>query len=159
MPSPSLVLPVQAIDMVLVLKVIEPIWTTKPETAGRLRGRLESILDWARARSYRKGESPARWRGHIDKALSARSKVRKVKHQAALAYAELPKCIPVQSSLPAYRSGVVLDFRSVYIARRGLACSPPIRLQKQRASGAWRLSYFIRRVLRLEMRVRKNNVS
>jgi hypothetical protein len=84
-------LPVQAIDMALVLKVIEPIWTTKPETAGRLRGRLESILDWARVRGYREGENPARWRGHIDKALSARSKVREVKHHAALAYAELPK--------------------------------------------------------------------
>jgi hypothetical protein len=70
-------LPVQAIDMALVLKVIEPIWTTKPETAGRLRGRLESILDWARVRGYREGENPARWRGHIDKGLSARSKVRK----------------------------------------------------------------------------------
>src|SRR5258706_14010181 len=58
---------------------------------------------------------------------------------------------PVQSSLPAYRSGVVLDFRSVYIARRGLACSPPIRRQKQRASDAGRLSYFIGRVLRLEV--------
>jgi len=91
--EPIIGLPVQAIDIVLVLKVIEPIWTTKPETAGRLRGRLESILDWARARSYREGESPARWRGNIDKALSARSKVRKVKHQAALASAELPKCL------------------------------------------------------------------
>jgi integrase len=84
-------LPVQAIDMALVLKVIEPIWTEKPETAGRLRGRLESILDWARVRGYREGENPARWRGHLDKALPARSKVRKVKHHAALAYAELPR--------------------------------------------------------------------
>jgi integrase len=84
-------LPVQAIDMALVLKVIEPIWTEKPETAGRLRGRMESILDWARVRGYREGENPARWRGHLDKALPARSKVRKVKHHAALAYAELPK--------------------------------------------------------------------
>jgi len=82
---------VQAIDMALVLKVIEPIWTEKPETAGRLRGRMESILDWARVRGYREGENPARWRGHLDKALPARSKVRKVKHHAALAYAELPK--------------------------------------------------------------------
>ena len=84
-------LPVQAIDMALVLKVIEPIWTIKPETAGRVRGRLESILDWARVRGYREGENPARWRGHLDKALPARSKVRKVEHHAALAYAELPK--------------------------------------------------------------------
>jgi integrase len=84
-------LPVQAIDMTLVLKVIEPIWTIKPETAGRLRGRLENILDWARVRGYREGENPARWRGHLDKALPAQSKVRKVEHHAALAYAELPR--------------------------------------------------------------------
>jgi integrase len=83
-------LPVQAIDMTLVLKVIEPIWATKPETAARLRGRIESILDWARVRGYCEGENPARWRGHLDKALPARSKVRKVEHHAALAYAALP---------------------------------------------------------------------
>jgi integrase len=83
-------LPVQAIDMTLVLKVIEPIWTTKPETAGRLRGRIESVLDWARVRGFCEGENPARWRGHLDKVLPARSKVRKVEHHAALAYAALP---------------------------------------------------------------------
>jgi integrase len=83
-------LPVQAVDTALVLKVIEPLWTTKPETAGRLRGRIESILDWAKVRGYRAGENPARWRGHLDKLLPARSKVRKVEHHAALPYAELP---------------------------------------------------------------------
>jgi integrase len=83
-------LPVQAIDTALVLKVLEPIWTTKPETASRLRGRLENILDWAKVRGYRDGENPARWRGHLDKLLPARGKVRRVEHHAALAYAELP---------------------------------------------------------------------
>jgi integrase len=83
-------LPVQAIDTGLVLKVVEPIWTTKPETAGRLRGRLENILDFAKARGYRGGENPARWRGHLDKLLPALSKVRQVEHHAALPYAELP---------------------------------------------------------------------
>jgi hypothetical protein len=77
-------LPVQAIDTALVLKVIEPLWITKPETASRLRGRIESVLDWATVRGYRAGENPARWRGHIDKLLPARSKVRKVQHHAAL---------------------------------------------------------------------------
>jgi Arm DNA-binding domain len=71
-------LPVQAIDTALVLKVLEPIWTAKPETASRLRGRIEAGLDWAKARGYRQGENPARWRGHLDKLLPARSKVRKV---------------------------------------------------------------------------------
>ena len=83
-------LSVQAVDTALVLKVLEPIWTTKPETAGRVRGRIESILDWAKVRGYRAGENPARWRGHLDKLLPARSKVQKVKHHAALPYAELP---------------------------------------------------------------------
>jgi integrase len=83
-------LPVQAIDTALVLKVLEPIWTTKPETAGRVRGRIEAVLDWAKVREYRQGEDPARWRGHLDKLLPARGKVRKVKHHAALPYAELP---------------------------------------------------------------------
>ena len=83
-------LSVQRIDTALVLKVLEPIWTVKPETAGRVRGRMESILDWAKVRGYRTGENPARWRGHLDKLLPARSKVRRVEHHAALPYAELP---------------------------------------------------------------------
>ena len=82
-------LSVQAIDTGIVLKVLEPIWTAKPETASRLRGRIEAVLDWAKVRGYRGGENPARWRGHIDKLLPARSKVRRVAHHAALLYAEL----------------------------------------------------------------------
>src|SRR5208282_946518 len=61
-----------------------------PETANRVRGRMESILDWATARGYRHGENPARWRGHLDKLLPSRAKVRKIKHHSALPYAELP---------------------------------------------------------------------
>src|SRR5262245_25959218 len=83
-------LSVHAIDTALVLKVLEPIWTAKPETAGRVRGRVEVILDWAKVRGYRVGENPARWRGHLDKLLPARGKVRRVEHHAALPYAELP---------------------------------------------------------------------
>jgi hypothetical protein len=83
-------LSVQAIDTALVLKVLEPIWATKPKTASRLRGRIESVLDWGKVRGYRRGENPARWRGHLDKLLPARSKVRRVVHHAALAYAEMP---------------------------------------------------------------------
>jgi integrase len=83
-------LPVQAIDTALVLKAIEPIWATKPEMGSRVRGRIESIINWAKVRGYREGENPARWRGHLDHLLPARSKVRKVKHHAALPYAETP---------------------------------------------------------------------
>src|SRR6266404_7953030 len=62
-------LPVQAVDVGLVTRALEPIWQTKPETASRLRGRIEAVLDWATVREYRKGENPARWRGHLDKLL------------------------------------------------------------------------------------------
>ena len=82
-------LPVQAIDVALVTKALEPIWTAKPETASRMRGRIESILDWAKVRGYRDGENPARWRGHLDHLLPARAKVSKVRHHAALPYDEL----------------------------------------------------------------------
>jgi integrase len=83
-------LSVQAIDTAIVLRVLEPIWTAKPETASRLRGRIESILDWAKVRGYRASDNPARWRGHLEKLLPARAKVRRVTHHAAMPYAELP---------------------------------------------------------------------
>jgi hypothetical protein len=66
------------------------IWAEKPETANRLRGRIESVLDWATVRGDRQVENPPRWRGHLDKLLPARSKVRKTEHHSALPYGELP---------------------------------------------------------------------
>ncbi len=81
--------PVQDVDIDLVMKVIEPLWSEKTETARRVRGRVEVILDWAKVRGYRSGENPARWRGHLDHLLPARSKVRVVKHHAALPYSEI----------------------------------------------------------------------
>jgi len=83
-------LPVQAIDTAFVRKVLDPIWTTKPETASRVRGRIESILDWAKASGYRAGENPARWKGHLDHLLAERTKVRMVEHYAAMPYDDLP---------------------------------------------------------------------
>jgi len=83
-------LPVQAVDTTLVLRALEPIWSTKTETASRVRGRIEAVLAWATARGYRKGENPARWRGHCENLLPKPTKVQKVKHHAALPYAELP---------------------------------------------------------------------
>src|SRR5438034_59452 len=70
----------------LIMKAVEPIWTEKPETASRVRGRIEAVLDWATARGYREGENPARWRGHLQNLLAPRSKVRRVEHYAALPY-------------------------------------------------------------------------
>jgi integrase len=91
-------LPVQSIDVGLVMKAIEPIWTTKPETASRVRGRVESVLDWATVRKFRKGENPARWKGHLDHLLpaptkakrAARNENRRSEHYPSLPYAELP---------------------------------------------------------------------
>jgi integrase len=111
-------LSLQAIDTTLVLKVLEPIWPTKPETASRLRGRIEAVLDWATVRGYRKGENPARWRGHLSKLLPARSKVRKVKHLAALPYADLPSfmvALQAQGGIAAR----ALEFTILTAARTG----------------------------------------
>lgn len=83
-------LPVTAVDTALVMKALEPIWTTKNETATRVRGRIESVLDWATVRGYRTGENPARWKGHLDHLLAKPSKVKKVVHHPALPYAEMP---------------------------------------------------------------------
>jgi integrase len=73
-----------------VMKVLEPIWSTKTETASRVRGRIEAILGWAAVSGFRTGENPARWHDHLDNLLTAPSKVRAIKHQAALPYAEMP---------------------------------------------------------------------
>lgn len=82
-------LPVAAIDTALVVKVLEPIWATKTETASRLRGRIESVLNWATTSGLRQGENPARWRGHLDNLLPKPSKVQTVEHHAALPFAEI----------------------------------------------------------------------
>ena len=68
----------------------EPVWSKKPETATRLRARIERVLDWATVRGYRDGDNPARWRHHLDKLLPKRSRVRMVKHHPALPYTALP---------------------------------------------------------------------
>jgi integrase len=82
--------PVAVVDTDAVLQILEPIWATKTETATRVRGRIEAILDWAAARGYREGDNPARWRGHLQRLLPARAKVAPVKHHSALPYSEVP---------------------------------------------------------------------
>jgi len=79
-------LAVRVIDVGLVIRALEPIWGAKPETASRVRGRIEAVLDWAAARGLRDVENPARWKGRLDKLLPRRSKVRAVRHHAALPY-------------------------------------------------------------------------
>ena len=80
---------VNEVDTEAVLKVLQPIWTKIPETASRLRGRIENVLDAAKAKGYRSGENPAQWRGHLKALLPARQKLKRG-HHAALPYDDLP---------------------------------------------------------------------
>jgi integrase len=82
-------LSVAEVDTPTVMKVLDPIWNVKPETASRIRGRIESVLAWATVRGYRAGANPAQWKNHLDQLLPARGKIRKVVHHAALPYSEL----------------------------------------------------------------------
>ena len=82
-------LPVADITTPLVLRVLEPIWTTKTETASRVRGRVEKILDWCKTQGYRTGDNPAAWRGHLENLLSAPQKTKKVEHHPALPWREI----------------------------------------------------------------------
>jgi integrase len=83
-------LSVGAVATQYVLKVLSGIWTQKPETAARVRGRIETVLDYAKARGWRSGDNPARWKGTLDHLLPARSKVRRVQHHPAMPYAKVP---------------------------------------------------------------------
>jgi integrase len=82
-------LPVAAINTALVTEVLEPLWATKPETASRLRQRIERVLDWAKVKGFRDGDNCARWKGHLDQVLPSLSNVRKVRHHPALPYAQM----------------------------------------------------------------------
>ena len=84
-------LPVADIALPQIMKILEPIWRDKTETATRIRGRVESIIDWATVRGFRSGDNPARWRGHLDHLLPKPSKVTKVEHHAAVAFDKLPE--------------------------------------------------------------------
>lgn len=88
--GPNRHLSVASIDTAVVMDCLRPIWTSKTETATRVRGRIERILDWARVSGYRSGENPARWRGHLDKLLPKPSKVKNVKHHAAMPFPDVP---------------------------------------------------------------------
>src|SRR5262245_25302372 len=82
-------LPVDKITMHDLLSVLKPLWIEKPETASRLRGRIERVLDAAKAQGLRNGENPAGWRGHLDQLLPKRQRLTRG-HHAAMAYAEVP---------------------------------------------------------------------
>jgi integrase len=111
-------LPVAEIDLGWVLSVLEPIWHDKTETASRVRGRIESVLDWAAVRGYRSGENPARWRGQLQHVLPARGQIARPEHHPALPYAELPQFLTALRE----RQGVAakaLEFTILTAARTG----------------------------------------
>jgi hypothetical protein len=81
--------PVSQVDTGAVMRVLEPMWHRKPETASRLRGRIEAVLDYATAPGWRTGANPARWRGHLKNLLPATSRIARVEHHAALPWAEI----------------------------------------------------------------------
>ncbi|MER9554671.1 integrase arm-type DNA-binding domain-containing protein [Mesorhizobium sp. M0323] len=113
-------LPVAKVDTAHVMQILEPIWTTKTETATRVRGRIELVLDWAKARHYRSGDNPALWRGHLDKLLPKRAKVAKVEHHAAMPYADLPAFMAQLRSMDSI-SARALEFTILTAVRTGEA--------------------------------------
>lgn len=82
-------LPVASVSTAMVVKLLQPIWQEKTETATRVRARVESVLDWATVSHFRVGENPARWRGHLDNLLADPGKMSKVVHHAALSWKEI----------------------------------------------------------------------
>jgi integrase len=101
-----------------VLKVLTPIWATKPETASRVRGRIEAVLDYAKVHGWREGENPARWKGGLAMTLPARNKVRRVKHHAALPYGEVPDLMKVLGAMEGL-GPVALGFLILTAGRTG----------------------------------------
>ena len=111
-------LDVAQIDTGLVLKVLQPIWSEKTETASRLRGRMESVLSWATTAGYRTGENPARWKGHLQNLLAMPSKIAKVEHHAALPYRELGAFMADLAQMPG-EGARALEFAILTAARSG----------------------------------------
>ena len=101
-----------------VLRVLEPIWRTRTETAKRLRGRIEVILDWATVRGFRSGENPARWRGHLDKLLPAPGKIMKREHHEALPINKMPAFIESLRAKPGLGARA-LEFAILNASRSG----------------------------------------
>ncbi len=83
-------MPVSDIATEHVIEILQPIWQAKSETASRVRGRIERILDWAKSLGYREGENPARWKGHLEHSLPPISRIKYVRHHRALPWQELP---------------------------------------------------------------------
>ena len=128
-------LTVGEVTTAVVLKIIEPIWNTKPETASRIRGRIEVILDWATIRGYRTGDNPARWKGHLNALLPSPRKVRPVRHHPALPYRELPAFMALLREA-AGTSPRALEFTILTCARTS-ETTGAVRCEIDKTLGAW----------------------
>ncbi len=111
-------MPISDISTDLILKVLEPIWITKAETASRIRQRIETIWDYGKARNYVSGENPARLRGHLDKILSKTAKVKRVRHFPALPYEDMGIFLQELRQRKGY-SALALEFLILTAARTG----------------------------------------
>lgn len=109
---------VSAIELPHIVQVLEPIWHTKTETAGRVRGRIEKVLAWATVSGFRTGDNPARLKDNVDLALGKPSKIKKAKHFTALPYAEMPEFMAELRQRPAI-SARALEFAILTAARSG----------------------------------------
>jgi integrase len=110
-------LPVAEVGIAHVLQILEPIWKAKAETASRVRGRMETILDAAKARGYRDGENPARWRGHIAQILPVRSRLTRGHHKA-MPYDAIPAFVCALHQREAV-AALALEFTILTAARTG----------------------------------------
>jgi integrase len=109
--------PVPDVDRAMVLKIIEPLWLTKTETASRIRGRIETVLDWAEAKELRSGKNPATWR-YLKKLLPEKKKLKRVRHHPALPYADVPAFIRALRHHEG-QSAKALEFTALTAARTG----------------------------------------
>jgi integrase len=111
-------LPVTEVDTAAVLRVLRPIWTKTPETASRLRGRIEAVMDFARASGWRAGENPARWRGNLAELLPRSDKLARVRHQPALPWQRVPVFVAALRERPGM-AALALRFAVLTAARTG----------------------------------------
>jgi integrase len=101
-----------------ILKILEPIWTEKAETASRLRGRLEAILDWAKGRGHRDGDNPAAWKGNLDAQFPKAQRVKRIQHHAAVAIDDMPQFMAQLRAMPGVGARA-LEFTILTAARSG----------------------------------------
>lgn len=116
-------LPITDVDVELITRILDPIWTKKTETASRVRDRIERILDWSTVRGYRSGPNPARWDGHLQMVFPSRFKVRRVRHHPALPFVEIsPLHASIASGKLNGRTATRIHYPHCRTLKRGNEC-------------------------------------